>query len=171
MQIELQCHTLDKAKLVADVQLGDSLYQAAEQGRRADFALMLALLSNDVGESVPISEPDYSRAERDLHRQFQLTKPAKFVAQAEDHALCQKQAFTFHHAGILATHLFCQLVPSALHFSAINCQNFTEDVYHNLNGHTRRRIAGEEVALNKFDGSFLLQTLRKNRLDSAIAIM
>ncbi|MGL4826070.1 MAG: VC2046/SO_2500 family protein [Vibrionaceae bacterium] len=171
MQIELQSHTLDKAKLVADVQLGDSLYQAAQQGRRADFALMLALLSEDVGESVPICEQDFSSAENDFHHQFELTKPANFVAQAEDHALCQKQAFTFHHAGIVATRLFCQLVPSALHFSATNCQSFTEDVYHNLNGHTRRRIAGENVALDKFDGNFLLQTLRKNRLDSAVAFV
>ncbi|MGL5336495.1 MAG: VC2046/SO_2500 family protein [Enterovibrio sp.] len=171
MQIELQCHTLDKAKLVADVQLGDSLHQAAQQGRRADFALMLALLSNDVGESLPISAPDTSSPERDFHHQFELTKPAKFIAQAEDHALCQKQVFTFHHAGMLATRLLCQLVPSALHFSATNCQNFTENVYHNLNGHTRRRIAGEKVAIDKFDGNFLLQTLRKNRLDSTIALI
>ena len=50
----MQTQSLDNLQLINEIQLGTHLNHAVEGGRRADFALMLALLSSDLNENIPV---------------------------------------------------------------------------------------------------------------------
>lgn len=140
----MQIHALDKAQLITDVQLGDNLNHAVTQGRRSDFALMLALLSGDATETTPL-EPPYpeTSTEDDLRKALSLPQPARLSAEERDYELCGNQAASFHSAGLASTKLNHCVSPSALHFPAVGTHGLGEDVYHNLDGHLRRKLDSE----------------------------
>ncbi len=54
MRGDMQIHTLDKAGIINELKFGIGINQAVEQGRRADFALLLSMFSNDVRDCTPI---------------------------------------------------------------------------------------------------------------------
>lgn len=141
----MQIHTLDKARLITDVQLGENLSLAVTQGRRCDFALMLALLSSDLTETTPVYPPFPDKpTEADLRLALHLPEPARFIAKEIDYHLCRAQAEAFHQGGISSAKLCDYLSPSALIYPAIETYNLGEEVYHNLSGHLRRRLAPEK---------------------------
>lgn len=146
----MQIHALDKARLITDVQLGDNLHQAVAQGRRSDFALMLALLSGDATETTPLNPPYPEKTTEDHLRQaLNLPPPDRLVAEEKDYELCGSQADSFHRAGIASAKLNHCVAPSALHFPAVGTHGLGEDVYHNLSGHQRRQLDHEN---NTFSG-------------------
>jgi hypothetical protein len=70
--------------LVNDSQLGDSLNQAVHQGRRGDFGLLLALLSEDARDLPRLDEPEDERGLPDWRRYFDLPAPDPLYAEEAD---------------------------------------------------------------------------------------
>lgn len=70
--------------LVNDSQLGDSLNQAVHQGRRGDFGLLLALISEDARDLPRINEPKNEQGEPDWRRYFDLPAANPLYANEED---------------------------------------------------------------------------------------
>ena len=51
--MQTQIHTLDKAGIINELQFGDGINHAVHEGRRADFALILSMFSDDVRDNTP----------------------------------------------------------------------------------------------------------------------
>ncbi|WP_158174598.1 VC2046/SO_2500 family protein [Grimontia hollisae] len=148
----MQVHTLDKAQLISDIQLGGNLNHAVCQGRRSDFALMLALLSGDVTETTP-HDPTHPEklTEAHLRNAFNLPDPMRLIAEEKDYELCGSQAHAFHKGGLASARLNYCVTPSALHFPASGTHNLGEDIYHNLSGHQRRQLDSENDKTTALD--------------------
>lgn len=145
-------HTLDKAHLVHEVQYKEALGHAVAQGRRSDFALMLALLSGDVNETAPTdASPEEIKTDDQLRQQFQLPPSSRLTAEDVDYQLCAEQANAFHQGGIASAKFRDCVNPSALHFPTAGTAGLPELVYHNLSGHQRRQLtekSGQPFSLN-----------------------
>ncbi|ODP96549.1 MULTISPECIES: VC2046/SO_2500 family protein [unclassified Salinivibrio] len=154
-------HTIDKARIISDVQFGDNLNHAVTQGRRSDFALMLALMSGDANESTPLSPLDEKTINDEvLRRQFQLAPPQPLSASnEEDYVRAGAQADAFHRGGIASAHLRFQLAPAAMHYPPQGTHGFDEAVYHNLSGHQRRKLADSESARLSLNPTTLYENL------------
>lgn len=161
----MQIHTLDKARLITDVQLGENLSQAITQGRRRDFALMLALLSSDATETTPLNPPYPKQpTEADLRLAFNLPEPTRLTAEEKDYKLCSAQANAFQQGGISSAKLCYYVSPSALYFPAIGTHNLGEEVYHNLSGHLRRKLSDKNPQTTVFNKVNLYQQLIASKL-------
>lgn len=140
----MHVHALDKAQLISDIQLGGNLNHAVCQGRRSDFALMLALLSGDATETTPLDPPYPEKlTEAHLRKVFDLPEPMRLIAEEKDYEICSSQVNAFHKGGLASARLNHCVNPSALHFPASGTHNLGEDVYHNLSGHQRRQLDNE----------------------------
>lgn len=144
----MQVHTLDKAQLVHEVQLGNHLNHAVEGGRRADFALMMAMLSPDQLETTPVDAlPAPGQSEDELRAYFELQPPQPLTTTEHCYAHSATQAAAFHHSGNLGdVRLLQGLQPTALDFPPQGTKGITEEVYHNLSGHERRILPPKEEA-------------------------
>lgn len=137
----MQIHTLDKAQLISEVQLGYSLNHAVEQGRRSDFALMLAMLSPDYLETVPTEKPlPPGTTEEQLRTYFELQDPAPLTTSEFCYPRGAEQSDAFHRGGLIATRLLSSLQPIAITFPPQDTKGMPEELYHNLSGHERRRL-------------------------------
>lgn len=161
----MQIHTLDKAQLILDVQLGDNLRQAAAQGRRADFALMVAFLSADPTETTPLN-PAFPQkpTDADLRLELNLPNPPRLNATEQDYQLCAEQANAFHKGGLSAEKLVEYVRPSALVFPAIGTHHLGEEVYHNLSGHLRRKLDEKNPQRQAYSKANLYQELLESKL-------
>ncbi|RXJ74835.1 hypothetical protein CS022_01060 [Veronia nyctiphanis] len=160
----MQLHTLDKAALISDIQLGDNLNHAVSQGRRSDFALMLALLSGDATETVPVEKVCIEvKTDDELRTLFQLSEPERLSAKEEDYQRAERQSHAFHHAGITSAKLSGYVSPPALHFPAEGTHDLGEDVYHNLSGHQRRRLSSQKTTDIGLDPVNLYKQLNEAR--------
>lgn len=144
----MQVHTLDKAQLVHEGQLGNHLNHAVEGGRRADFALMLAMLSPDQLETVPVDAPPASgKTEAALRAYFELQPPQPLTTTEHCYTHSATQAAAFHQSGCLGdVRLLQGLQPTALDFPPQGTKGMPEEVYHNLSGHERRILPPKEDA-------------------------
>ncbi|UTV28561.1 VC2046/SO_2500 family protein [Photobacterium atrarenae] len=144
----MQVHTLDKAQLIHEVQLGDHLNHAVEGGRRADFALMLAMLSPDQLETVPVDAPPApGKTEAELRTYFELQPPQPLTTTEHCYTHSAIQAAAFHQSGDLGdVRLLQGLQPTALDFPPQGTKGMPEEVYHNLSGHERRMLPPKEEA-------------------------
>ncbi len=144
----MELHTLDKANLINELQCGQSVGQAIHQSRRSDFALLLAMLSQDVRDTTPIDklpDPDHT----DLYHQFSVPKSQPLVSDQQSYQRGEKIAEQFNHSGIMAAKLQCYLSPEALTYRPEQTHNLPEEVYHNLSGHQRRELAeGSHQGIN-----------------------
>ena len=68
MRGNMQIHTLDKAGIINELKFGIGISQAVEQGRRADFALLLSMFSNDVRDCTPIDTIEVSETNEERLR-------------------------------------------------------------------------------------------------------
>ena len=50
----MQVNTLDSTVIINELKFGTGINQAVEQGRRADFALLLSMFSDDVRDNTPL---------------------------------------------------------------------------------------------------------------------
>ncbi|WP_150143223.1 VC2046/SO_2500 family protein [Candidatus Enterovibrio escicola] len=150
--MQIHTHTLNKTHLISDTQLGGDLNLAVTQGRRSDFALMLALLSNDAVETTQIV-PAYLEniSDVNLRKKFNIPEPVFLTAKERDYDLCSKQADAFHQSGITSTRLNHCITPVALYFPAFRTHNLGEDVYYNLCGHQRRKLDAGVINTTELD--------------------
>lgn len=161
----MQIHTLDKARLITDVQLGENLTHAITQGRRCDFALMLAFLSGDATETTPLNPPYPTKpTEADLRAALNLPDPVRLTAEEKDYELCSMQANAFHQGGLSSAKLCDYVSPSALFYPARATYNLGEEVYHNVSGHVRRKLLLENPPATGFNKANLYHQLISSKL-------
>lgn len=143
----MQIHTLDKAQLIHEVQLGTHLNYAVEGGRRADFALMLAMLSPDQLETTPVDAlPAPGKTETELRAYFELQDPAPLSSTESCYENGARQAQAFHDSGLNDVRLLNELKPTALTYPPLGTKGMPEELYHNLSGHERRMLPPKEEA-------------------------
>jgi hypothetical protein len=144
----MQIHTLDKAASINELQFGNGINYAVHEGRRADFALILSMFSNDVRDSVPVEEVKEVRTNDDiLRQQFGLSQPQPLRSDSSSYELAAEQAKQFHVSGLPSAKLSHYLTPDALAYLPENTFNLPEEVYHNLSGHERRRLGSKDLTL------------------------
>lgn len=137
----MQIHTLDKARLINEVQLGDNLSHAVEAGRRADFALMMSMLSNDLREQTPVEKiAEDNTTEELLRRKFGVADAQTLRTDEESYHRAAAQADSFHSGGIASAKLHHGLRPDAVAHMPQGTYDLPEEVYHNLSGHERRSL-------------------------------
>ncbi|WP_422767353.1 VC2046/SO_2500 family protein [Photobacterium leiognathi subsp. mandapamensis] len=140
----MQSISLDNM-LINEIQLGTGLNHAVESGRRADFSLMLALLSSELMESTP-QDTDQApiQSEQQLRAYFELPTPQPLTTSEHCYQRSAEQAKAFHEASIVSTRLLQGLQPTALTFPVENTKGLPEDIFHNLSVHERRKLPPEE---------------------------
>ncbi|MCW8346718.1 hypothetical protein MD535_11990 [Vibrio sp. ZSDZ65] len=137
----MQIHTLDQAHLINELQCGTSLSRAVVQGRRADFALLLSMLSNDSRETSVIEDVDSAITdEAVLKKRFDVPTAQKLSGSLDDYDNSAAIAHQFHQGGLASAKLRHYSSPEPLSFQPTHTQGLTEEVYQNLSGHTRRQL-------------------------------
>ncbi|MCL2919306.1 VC2046/SO_2500 family protein [Shewanella litorisediminis] len=101
------------AGLVNESQVGDRLARAVEDGRRGDFGLILAMLSQDARDFAEFCLSPNESVEQRLNKQFELPPKQPLIATpgAED---CMDNSGVFRTFGKKAFHLTEALLPEPL---------------------------------------------------------
>lgn len=161
----MQIHTLDKAQLINEVQLGSQLNHAVETGRRSDFSLMLAMLSPDYLENTPTEVPPaQGKTEEELREYFELARPQPLTSTEECYQRAAAQADAFHKGGIRSSQFLHELQPAALTFPPQGTKGMPEELYHNLSGHERRLLPPkDEAKLNVSPQDLYLSLIQAKR--------
>ncbi|MCG6214350.1 hypothetical protein K6U56_20625 [Vibrio furnissii] len=138
----MHVHTLDKAGLINELQIGTGISQAVLHGRRADFSLMLALFSNDVRDTTPVEAIEQVETTEDVLRQrFELQAPQTLRSDQSSYQISARQADLFHQGGLASAKLSHYLTPEVLAYLPEDTQDLPEEVYLNLSGYERRHLA------------------------------
>lgn len=144
----MNIHTLDKAAIISELNVGSGISQAVNTGRRADFALLVSMFSNDVRDNTPVETVETQEISDDrLRQQFDLAEPQALRSNEESYERSALQANLFHKSGIASARLAHGLSPDALAYLPQGTHDLPEEVYHNLSGHERRKLA-ETTATN-----------------------
>ncbi|MEZ9231962.1 VC2046/SO_2500 family protein [Vibrio amylolyticus] len=137
----MQIHTLDKAAVINELQFGSGISHAVQTGRRADFALIMSMFSDDVRDNTPvekIDEPEFT--DQTLRKRFELQPPQQLRSDQNSYKISATQASAFHQGGLMSAKLNHYLVPETLTFLPEETSGLPEEVYHNLSGHVRRQL-------------------------------
>ncbi|MBL1377519.1 VC2046/SO_2500 family protein [Zobellella iuensis] len=126
--------------LVNDSQLGDSLNQAVHQGRRGDFGLLLALLSDDARDLPRLDEPKDAQGEPDWRRHFELPAASPFYAEAQDNIRAPQLSAL---AGALQQDSLRLLLAMRAEPLRVSDALLPAEVSGNLNPRTLARLEGE----------------------------
>ncbi|MDC5807349.1 VC2046/SO_2500 family protein [Vibrio europaeus] len=141
----MQIHTLDKAAIISELQFGTGINHAVHEGRRADFALILSMFSDDVRDNTPLEKVDeIDTSEQGLRKKFELQAPQQLRSDQSSYQVSATQASLFHSSGLPSTKLSHYLTPDALTYLPEDTHNLPEEVYHNLSGHQRRAMGETE---------------------------
>jgi len=141
----MQIHTLDKAAIISELQFGTGINHAVHEGRRADFALILSMFSDDVRDNTPLEKVDeIDTSEQALRKKFELQAPQQLRSDQSSYQVSATQASLFHSSGLPSTKLSHYLTPEALTYLPEDTHNLPEEVYHNLSGHQRRAMGEKE---------------------------
>ncbi|MDF2153856.1 VC2046/SO_2500 family protein [Vibrio sp. CAU 1672] len=144
----MQVHTLDKATIINELHLGKGINHAVHEGRRADFALILSMFSNDVRDAIPLEQVTSTQATDTLLRQqFGVSQPQLLRSDSSCYDLAAEQAKQFHSAGLSSAKFAHYLKPDALAYLAEDTFDLPEEVYHNLSGHERRLLGERDKTL------------------------
>ncbi|EGR2794486.1 hypothetical protein BOO29_00835 [Vibrio navarrensis] len=144
----MQIHTLDKAGIINELQFGTGINHAIHDGRRADFALLLSMFSNDARHITPVEETDSQPVtEQILRQQFALSEPQKLRSDQSSYTISAEQAKQFHRAGLASSKLSHYLIADALAYMPEETFDLPEEVYQNLSGHERRQLAQPNTPL------------------------
>ncbi len=134
---------LENNLLVHELQLGSQLSQSVHSGRRADFSLMLAMLSDDVREHsqflLPVSEKTTpEESEEKLRKRFQLPEPAPLAIKDPQEIKKFNQAHFILEQRLADLHLENTLKPLPL--SMHDDVNYIEpEILANTSIHCQRR--------------------------------
>ncbi len=141
----MKIHTLDKAAIISELQFGTGINNAVHEGRRADFALILSMFSDDVRDNTPLEKVDeIDTSEQALRKRFELQQPQQLRSDQSSYDISAKQASLFHNAGMASTKLSHYLCPDALSYLPEDTHDLPEEIYHNLSGHQRRSMGEKE---------------------------
>jgi hypothetical protein len=105
--------------LIRESQLDNALNNCVHQGRRGDFGMMLAMLSQDALDfaqfHLPTSSTDEKNQTEDaLKRELQIGPQKRLAPEEFDMLIGQENAFVVQHFGMTALHLKECLAPEPL---------------------------------------------------------
>jgi hypothetical protein len=133
---------------VSELQFGDRINRAVETGHRSDFGLLLAMLSNDVRDTTPVTPvPESDQSEALLRRQFSVPTARKLRSDQESYPRAAAIAEHFHQDGLAGAQLQTGLCPDALAYLPEKTHDLTEEVFRNLSLHEQRMLAEESPKL------------------------
>ncbi|QSX31639.1 queD-like protein [Shewanella cyperi] len=99
--------------LINELQCGERLNHAIEHGRRGEFALLLAMLSQDARDMAQFTLGEEGTVDAKLRRQFELPPAQTLVADVADDSLVNNGG-EFHELGLRGFALQQALKPEAL---------------------------------------------------------
>lgn len=141
----MQIHTLDKASIINELQFGTGISHAVHEGRRADFALILSMFSDDVRDNTPVEKIEQPQSSEQILRQrFELPEPQSLRSDQSSYEVSRAQANLFHTSGLPSAKLSHYLKPDALAYLPEDTYDLSEEVYHNLSAHQRRQLGEKE---------------------------
>lgn len=163
----LQSPTQTQAGVLNELQLGGGICNAVKTNSRADFALLVAMFSNDVRETTPVeSVKKLDDPQAVLRKNLGVPESQPLRSDAESYGKSAHIAQQFHQSGIQAAKLQQGLTPDALAYMTENTHDLGEEVYRNLSNHSLRTLKSEPAELNS-DGH-LYNELLLNRRQSQI---
>jgi hypothetical protein len=163
----MQTHTLDTATTIHELQLGTNINQAISQSRRRDFALLLAMLSQDASESTPVEIIKCSdNSEESLRKRFAIAPAQPLRSNQDSYSISAQHSDLFHHASLASSKLCHYLKPEPLTYLPEDTHDFPEEIYHNLSGHSRRQLAG--ISAEPFSSTELYNQLMTNQRKSQL---
>ncbi|UUM31332.1 VC2046/SO_2500 family protein [Vibrio japonicus] len=141
----MQVHTLDKAVIINELQFGNGISHAVHEGRRADFALILSMFSDDVRDNTPVEKvEEINTTDQLLRQRFELQPPQQLRSDQSSYDISAQQAKLFHDSGLASAKLSHYLKPEVLAYLPEDTHDLPEEVYHNLSGHQRRKLTEAE---------------------------
>ncbi|BCV66500.1 queD-like protein [Shewanella carassii] len=139
--------------LINELQLGGRLNQAVESHRRGEFALLLALMSQDVRDWPQFHLHDDVEKDAVLRQQFDLPAPQPLVGDLSQEPLPVDNSYYFISEGERSFQLAQALVPEPLVIRGKRDSGM-QDALDNCDWHTRLRTEGAlnqpKVALMEF---------------------
>jgi len=160
-----QAATLQTAA-INELQFGSNINAAVEQNRRADFALLLAMFSEDVRETTSIEDVSAETAsEQNLRNQLNVPAPQALHSDADSYSRSAQIANQFHQGGFQSAQLQMDLCPDALACHAENTHGLGEEVYRNLSFHAQRSLSEKtKTAIN--NNNLYQQLVTSGRTDT-----
>ncbi|WP_413284801.1 VC2046/SO_2500 family protein [Vibrio sp. MA40-2] len=153
---------------INQLQMGETVCRAVSEKRRADFALLVAMFSDDVRDNTPLEQLSTpSTSEHELHNQFQVAARQSLRSNQESYTKSAHIANNFHQGGITSAKLQHGLNPDALAYMTEHTYDLGEEVYNNISIHTQRSLTAAKkpiVAAND-----LYQHLVVNTRESQIS--
>lgn len=134
--------------LTSELQLGQQLNQSVESGEKANFALLLSMLSKDVSEQAQFHFDQTEPAAKEspsLREQFDLPREQPLNGNAADELHSLAVSRMVQEEGVLAARLNHCLNPEALNFSLDKQHNIDTQVFDNLDPHAAAKLAGQKV--------------------------
>ena len=99
--------------LVDELQLGNTLNNAVHSGFKAQFDLLISMLSSDIQDAPWVTDPaDAAEQREDLRRKFELGNPVRLQSDDADLARADELGEQFRAGGLKAVHLFKPSVTS-----------------------------------------------------------
>ncbi|MDV7103130.1 VC2046/SO_2500 family protein [Vibrio sp. TH_r3] len=152
---------------INQLQMGETICKAVSEKRRADFALLVAMFSDDVRDNTPLDQlSTQTISEQELHNQFQIPVKQLLRSNQDSYAKSAHIANNFHQGGITSAKLQHELNPDALAYMTEHTCDLGEEVYNNLSIHAQHSlVASKKAAIATND---LYQHLVVNRRESQI---
>lgn len=145
--------------LVDELQLGQRLNEAVQEGDKSDFNLMIAMLSPDVTDAAQVRGPDIGQAPEDLRTKFCLQPEVRKYAESDDFSRGEEFADMIHQTEdpqIGKNQIFlaeCLRQEPLVPFK----RDLAPEVYAELaplkKEKVRRQFAGEVIQYETFQGS------------------
>ncbi len=134
--------------LTSELQLGQQLNQSVAGDQRADFSLLLAMLSSDICDQSQfhINEPQKSNTdspETDLWKKFELPAAQKLVATSDDGQYSLDVGKLASDQGIVAARLAHCLNPEPMCYQLDRKHNIDSIVFDNLDYVTAAKFTGQ----------------------------
>lgn len=124
-----------------ELNFASDLGHAVERGNRADFALLLSMLSRDVRDIEPVEPFDTAtESEEQLRIRLGVTKAQPLLSDENSYTHGAEIARHFHSGGMQSARLQSELTPDALAYRPHNTMGFDEEVYRNLSGHELNQL-------------------------------
>jgi hypothetical protein len=101
--------------LVDELQLGDTLNEAVHNGFKAQFDLLVSMLSSDVQDHAWVVDPAAKEQQKeDLRKKFELGNPVRLQSDEQDLERANELGEQFREGGLTAVHLLQCLNPEPL---------------------------------------------------------
>ncbi|MGB1262156.1 MAG: VC2046/SO_2500 family protein [Cognaticolwellia sp.] len=133
--------------LVDELQLGEQLNESVHSARRADFSLLLAMLTDDVRAHSQFKLPQTQAAEKNttseqLRKSFQLPEVAPLALQTLEDIKAFNQAELVEQQQMQALRLVNTLQPKALAFRD-DARHIEQDILTNTSLYCQQKVQQE----------------------------